>query len=271
MVQIASSFSALTIPPCTWICASIQPYRRRRRSLKLIREEAATHIPAWNCCQSPLHQRNVKVEAGWLFNKRGRQQGWDASSERSETANEDILIFFFQLDLATRVQCALNMEEYDSAQKLRNKLTERRLSSNENQRGDHLQRARLKIRLLVSYDYELQKAVENENYTIAAELRDQISKLEAESLAASATALAYENAQYAFRLGQKVKHKIFGIEGGFCGLIRTFNSSFSLHDSILLKIMREILSLSSNCVKSIIGLGMNCQWIHRRTVEVMLK
>ena len=46
---------------------------------------------------------------------------------------------------------------------------------------------------------------------MAAQLRDQISKMEAESLAASVNALAYENAQYAFRLGQKVTHKIFGI------------------------------------------------------------
>ena len=57
---------------------------------------------------------------------------------------------------------------------------------------------------------ELQNAIENENYALAAQLRDDISKLEAESLAASAKALAHENAQYAFRLGQKVQHKIFG-------------------------------------------------------------
>lgn len=49
-----------------------------------------------------LRQRNLRVEAGWLF--KGGDQGLDASSERSESANEDILIFFFQLDLATRVQ-----------------------------------------------------------------------------------------------------------------------------------------------------------------------
>ena len=46
---------------------------------------------------------------------------------------------------------------------------------------------------------------------MAAELRDQISKLEAESLAATAKALVYENAQYAFRLGQRVKHQTFGM------------------------------------------------------------
>ena len=47
-------------------------------------------------------QRNLRVEAGWLF--KGSDPGLNASSERSESANEDILIFFFQLDLATRVQ-----------------------------------------------------------------------------------------------------------------------------------------------------------------------
>ena len=34
--------------------------------------------------------------------------------------------------------------------------------------------------------------------------------LQAESLAASAKALAYQNVQYAFRLGQRVRHKVFG-------------------------------------------------------------
>lgn len=48
-------------------------------------------------------QRCVRVEAGWLF-KGGDEQGSDARLERSESANEDILIFFYQLDLATRVQ-----------------------------------------------------------------------------------------------------------------------------------------------------------------------
>ena len=54
-------------------------------------------------------------------------------------------------------------------------------------------------------------AIEKEDYALAAEFRDQISKLEKESLAASAEALEYANVQYAFRLGQKVRHKIYGI------------------------------------------------------------
>lgn len=46
-----------------------------------------------------------KAEAAWMF--RGGEQGLDSSSEHSESANEDILMFFFQLDLATRVQVRL--------------------------------------------------------------------------------------------------------------------------------------------------------------------
>lgn len=46
--------------------------------------------------------RNVRVNARWPF--KGHNQGLDASSEGSESTNEDILMFFFQLDLGTRVQ-----------------------------------------------------------------------------------------------------------------------------------------------------------------------
>ena len=44
----------------------------------------------------------MRVNVGWPF--KGNNQGLNAASERSDSANEDILMFFFQLDLATRVQ-----------------------------------------------------------------------------------------------------------------------------------------------------------------------
>lgn len=65
---------------------------------------------------------------------------------------------------------------------------------------------------------DLQKAVDSENYALAAELRDEIAKLEAESLAVSAKALAYQNVKYAFRLGQKVRHKVHGYRAVICGM-----------------------------------------------------
>lgn len=49
-----------------------------------------------------LSQRNWRAEAGWLF--KGGDQDLDASSERSESANEDILFLVYQLDLATQIQ-----------------------------------------------------------------------------------------------------------------------------------------------------------------------
>ncbi|PON40199.1 Hemimethylated DNA-binding domain containing protein [Trema orientale] len=168
-----------------------------------------------------LRRRDTRVEAGWLF-KGGGDQGLDASSERSESANEDILIFFFQLDLATRVQYALNVEQYDIAQQLRNKLTEVEaevIRQQQAKRGSSSKsEAQDKALSIIRLRADLQNAVESENYALAAKLRDEISNLEAESLAAAAKALAHENAQYSFRLGQKVRHKVFGYQAVVCGM-----------------------------------------------------
>ncbi|KAL8533690.1 hypothetical protein ACS0TY_009910 [Phlomoides rotata] len=167
-------------------------------------------------------RRSLRVQAGWLFKGSDKGSEFDASCEHSESANEDILMFFFELDLATRVQYALNLEEYEVAQQLRNKLTEveseviklqesRRGSASKSEAQD------MAIRIL-RLRADLQKAIETENYGLAAELRDAISKLEAKSLSASIQAQAYENAKYAFRLGQKLKHKIFGYRAVICGM-----------------------------------------------------
>lgn len=183
----------------------------------------------WHLCRQSLflrgntdvvRQRSMRVEAGWLF--KGGDQGLNASSEQSESANEDILIFFFQLDLATRVQYALNTEQYDVAQQLRNKLTEVEaevIKQQEAKRGSSPKsEAQDKAISIIRLRADLQNAIESENYAVAAKLRDTISKLEAESLAASAKALAHENANYSFRLGQRVRHKIFGYRAVVCGM-----------------------------------------------------
>ncbi|XP_052185585.1 clp protease adapter protein ClpF, chloroplastic isoform X1 [Diospyros lotus] len=167
-----------------------------------------------------LREQSWKVEAGWLF--KGDDQGLNASSEQSESANEDILIFFFQLDLSTQVQRALNLEEYEIAQQLRNKLTEVEtevIRQQEERRGSASKSEAQDIAInMLRLRADLQSAIQSENYPLAAELRDKISKLEAESLAASAKAQLYEHAQYAFRLGQRVKHKLFGYQGIICGM-----------------------------------------------------
>ncbi|XP_030505593.2 clp protease adapter protein ClpF, chloroplastic isoform X1 [Cannabis sativa] len=171
---------------------------------------------------SRKYNNNNRVEAGWLFKGVGGGDGLDATSERSENANEDILVFFFQLDLATRVQYALNVEQYDIAQQLRNKLTEVEtevIRQQEAKRGSSSKsEVQDKALSIIRLRADLQNAVESENYAVAAKLRDQISKLEAESLAAAAKSLAHDNAQYSFRLGQKVRHKVFGYKGVICGM-----------------------------------------------------
>ncbi|KAM7250060.1 hypothetical protein ACFE04_021943 [Oxalis oulophora] len=166
-------------------------------------------------------KRSYRVEAGWFFNG-GERGGLDASIEHSESANEDILIFFFQLDLATRVQYALNTEQYDIAQQLRNKLTEvdgEVIKQQEAKRGSSSKsEAQDKGLSIIRLRADLQSAIESENYALAAELRDKIFKLEADSLAASAKALTFEKTEYAFRLGQKVRHKTFGYRAVICGM-----------------------------------------------------
>ncbi|KAK1273910.1 hypothetical protein QJS04_geneDACA007924 [Acorus gramineus] len=176
---------------------------------------------------NPIRPRRVSptVHATWLFKGGGgggEGRGIDAGSERSESANEDILIFFFQLDLQTRIQCSLNMEQYEVAQQLRNKLAEIEteiVKQRDMKRGSSSKsEAQDKGISILRLRADMQKAIESENYVLAAELRDEITKLEAESLAVFAKALAYQKAEYAFRLGQKVMHKKFGYTAVVCGM-----------------------------------------------------
>ncbi|KAF8117586.1 hypothetical protein N665_0009s0106 [Sinapis alba] len=227
MVQ-TQSLSTLTI------CGSVQVYSSWRNRVKFVKSSGLISDRCVSChfLRSPsssslrshwksLKQRNMmRVEARWPF--QGGDQGLDPNSERSESANEDILIFFFQLDLATRVQCALNMEQYDIAQQLREKLTEveeEAIRLQEAKRGSSSKsEAQDKGISIIRLRADLQNAIDGEDYGLAAKLRDEISKLEAESLAVSAKALAFENAEYSFRLGQKLTHKAFGYRAVVCGM-----------------------------------------------------
>ncbi|KAG0472391.1 hypothetical protein HPP92_016937 [Vanilla planifolia] len=181
----------------------------------------------WSQCMLSLYSINTnrskgmgsRINAAWLF--KGKDEELDATIEGSEASNEEILIFLFQLDFETRIQYALNTEQYDIAQQLRSKLDEVEaeiVKQQDAKRGSSKSQAQDKALNILRLQADLQKEIENENYIVAAELRDEISKLEADSLAASAKALAYQNAQYAYRLGQKVWHKVFGYRAVICGM-----------------------------------------------------
>ena len=72
---------------------------------------------AWRWCAEKLHTRTngrnmntaVRTNARWLFGGDGGSSNNNAKArlERSESANEDILIFYFQLDLQTRIQVSV--------------------------------------------------------------------------------------------------------------------------------------------------------------------
>ncbi|KAJ4754615.1 uvrB/uvrC motif-containing protein [Rhynchospora pubera] len=164
---------------------------------------------------------DLSVRAAWRFFGGKNGKSTEASIERSEAANEDILLFFFQLDLGTRVQYALNIEQYDMAKMLRDKLIEVEtdiIKQQQAKRGSSKSEAQDKEIKILTLRADIQKAIETENYDLAAKLRDQVSMLEAEALAASAKALAFENIKYAFRLGQQVQHNVFGYRGVICGM-----------------------------------------------------
>ncbi|XP_010938850.2 clp protease adapter protein ClpF, chloroplastic isoform X2 [Elaeis guineensis] len=209
-------------------CGALAMLRSDLRLLHKTHTNSLTDGPfLWHQCARTLFPTNSNrtrrmgsgLKATWLFKGNGKEL--DPNTERSESANDDILIFFFQLDLETRIQYALNIEQYDAAQQLRNKLAEIEteiIKQREAKRGSSKNDAQDKAINLLRLRADLQKAIESENYAVAAELRDEISKLEAESLAASAKALAYQNVQYAFRLGQRVRHKVFGYRAVICGM-----------------------------------------------------
>uniref|UniRef100_A0A0E0EII7 Hemimethylated DNA-binding domain-containing protein n=1 Tax=Oryza meridionalis TaxID=40149 RepID=A0A0E0EII7_9ORYZ len=163
---------------------------------------------SWHWCVKKLHMRTnrrqmgttVRTNARWLFGGDGRSSS-NARMERSESANEDILIFYFQLDLQTRIQIETVI-----------------IRQREAKRGSSKTEAQDKAINLLRVRADLQKAVDSENYALAAALRDEIAKLETESLAVSAKALAYQNVKYAFRLGQKVRHKVHGYRAVICGM-----------------------------------------------------
>ncbi|GJP53475.1 hypothetical protein CLOM_g12639 [Closterium sp. NIES-68] len=137
-------------------------------------------------------------------------------------ANEELLLFFYQLDLNTRLQKALNLDQYEPAQLLREKIAEldREIArQREAKMGtSSKEEAQDKGLALLRLKAGLQRAVEQELYEEAAEIRKKMSKLEGDTLAASAAALAMGNVIYKFRLGQKITHKEFGYRGIVAGM-----------------------------------------------------
>lgn len=147
----------------------------------------------------------------------------DVSVERSERANEELLMFFFQLDLTTRLQRALNQDMYEAAQGLREKIAEVEKEMARQRRakagsGGTKSEAHDTAITLLQTKAELQRLIEAEDYAAAGAVRNKIMALEAESLAAQANAMIHQQRSFEYRLGQKVKHRALGYRGVICGM-----------------------------------------------------
>eukprot|EP00854_Cymbomonas_tetramitiformis_P002145 gene2145-2848_t len=143
--------------------------------------------------------------------------------ERSAAVNEELLLFFYKVDLGTRLQRALNLEQYDAAQEFRKKISEvedaMHRQQDEKKKGHVSSQAEVTDNTATGLQLrsELQRAIEEERYQDAASLRDRLSEVEASSLAAQASLATLSIVEYEFRLGQQVVHTEDSWRGVVCG------------------------------------------------------
>ena len=157
-------------------------------------------------------------------------------AERSELAGQDLLAFVVHGDLQTRVQKALNNEQYEAAQALRARQDEvatvmQQRSDARRQRGGEAspaeaeaELANAQARVLVLRS-SLNAAVAEERYAEAASLRDQLAAAEGSAAAAAAALQAAKAAVFRFALGQRVVHAVHRWAGVVAGVDRCFADS----------------------------------------------
>lgn len=132
-------------------------------------------------------------------------------------------MFFFQVDLTTRLQRALNQDLYEAAQGLREKIAEveREMARQRREKmtgsGGSSSEQDTAI-VLLQTKAKLQMLIAEEDYEAAGRVRKKIMELEAESLAAQANTMIYQQRSFGFRLGQKVRHRVHGYRGVVCGM-----------------------------------------------------
>ncbi|KAK9814484.1 hypothetical protein WJX72_006640 [[Myrmecia] bisecta] len=145
----------------------------------------------------------------------------------SQLVHEEILLFILQLEHDVQLNRALHYENFDAAQSIRQRRQNideaaahvqavKGEDSGERQAGGgtaDLATEGLRLRS------ELQRAVDEEKYDVAAALRDQLKELQAQAEAASASSSGRSagDRQPQFRLGQRVMHATHGVRGVICG------------------------------------------------------
>lgn len=152
------------------------------------------------------------------------RQNPPATSERSTMVNKELVLFLLQLELDSRLQRALTYDRFDEVKDLRERRNKvdgalrmmqrakgygcgSRRASQSDQFGN-LAPTALSIRA------KLSKAIEDENYAFAAELRDALADIEEQSADAN---MPCPVGNPDFSLGQMIVHSTKGYRGVICG------------------------------------------------------
>jgi len=164
-----------------------------------------------------------RVERKSFWRGEGKTERDAPWREHSTRANEELLLFFFQMDVGTRLQRALNNEQYEVAKQLRERrdqideameqLLEAKGGRSRNQPGvTDVAAEGLRLRT------ELQRCIDEERYQDAAKVRDRLKEVESALSTASEASRSWEETEYGFALGQVVYHREAGYRGVVCGM-----------------------------------------------------
>jgi len=146
----------------------------------------------------------------------------------SEQAHEEVLLFVFRQDLDARLTRAETQEQTELAQMIREKIASvdqaeegRRAASAGPATPSQLQDALEEMDAQVArLEADMAGAAAEERYDDAANLRDELSQLKLAKVTKQAAQLAQTEADYEFRLGQRVVHTASGGKGIVCGFSR---------------------------------------------------
>ncbi|DBA86428.1 TPA: hypothetical protein ACH3X2_005521 [Trebouxia sp. C0005] len=207
-------------PILTSKCRHTRWHACLRASNRLTRHHSVSR--ARKCSNSPVG-RALFVCSAKRDAKRVHQK---QQTEQSKMAESELIYFMFQLNLDTQLQRMLNMDDFDTAQEIRKRrkqideIVAEQLeakgpscgtrSANQTAVADVASEG-LRLRS------ELQRAIDEERYADAAEVRDRLKVVQGQSEQAQSEAENATSSVRKYELGQRVKHAKLGYDGVVCG------------------------------------------------------
>ena len=176
----------------------------------------------------PRRGRDGRVFSTWSdFQSRSRQDNNPQSgdmSERSGMVNREVVLFLLQLELDSQLQRALTYDRFDQVKDLRERRNKVDGALREMQKskgyGCGSRRAAQSDQfgnlapVALSIRAKLSRAIEDEDYALAASLRDSLAEIEEQSAEANMPCPVGEPD---LALGQMIIHNTKGYRGVVCG------------------------------------------------------